>query len=453
MRINHNISAQLANVNLKRTNRRMSSTLESLSSGYKINKAADDSAGMAISNKMRTQIRALDQASRNAGDGQSVLQTVEGSLTEIENMIQRMRELSVQAANDTYIVGDRQTIQDEIDALMDEVDRIAGDTEFNGKGLLDGSCSRAVTFSENGFQELSISDGVGRGSYEIEVTQVAAAATATFTYARPSEGSVNYKLNGETITLYASDTEEEAFEKFLNVCNSMGIDVDGDASTGSLQLETKAKGSRQMIEIEDENGTLVKTQGEDAMVEATSGFSTGIVCRGDGETITLKDNSGFEMQIALSENVAVGTESQIRVYDAGSMKLQIGANESQNISIDFQAISCASLQFRELDGDNKVNVCSGLGAQNAITVFDEAVKTVSAYRSQLGAYTNRLESTVDSLDISSENVTEAMSRITDTDMAAAMTEYTQQNVLVQAATSMLAQANNRPQTVMSLLQG
>lgn len=453
MRINHNISAQLANVNLKKTNNKMSATLESLSSGYKINKAADDSVGMAISNKMRSQIRALDQASRNAGDGQSLLQTAESSLGEIESLVQRMRELSIQAANDTNTNSDRRAIQEEIDSLMDEVDRIASTTEFNGKGLLDGTSSRAVTYSENGFGTVTLSDNVEAGKYEIEVIQQAAAATGTLNYTIPAEGTTTVQINGTSIELSASDTEEMAYEKILEVCSSMGIDVEGDAYSGSLDLITRAKGSSQIVYLTDSDGNTTQNKGVDAMVNATAGFSTGVVCRGDGETVTLKDNSGFEMQISIGENVAVGTTTEITVYDAGSMKLQIGANEFQDVSIDFEAISCVSLHFRELDGDNKVNVCSEPGAQNAISACDDAIKAISAYRSKLGAYSNRLESTVASLDVSSENLTEAMSRITDTDMATAMTEYTQENVLSQAATSMLAQANNRPQTVMSLLQG
>lgn len=144
MRINHNISAQLTNVSLKKVDNKVSASLERLSTGYKINKAADDSAGMAISNKMRTQIRALDQASRNSADGDSIIQTAEGAMSEIENILQRIRELGVQAANGTLALEDRKAVQDEVDELMDEVDRIADTTQFNGKGLLDGSASRTV---------------------------------------------------------------------------------------------------------------------------------------------------------------------------------------------------------------------------------------------------------------------------------------------------------------------
>ena len=163
MRINHNVTAQLANINLKKTNKRLTSSLESLSSGYKINSAADDSAGLAISNKMRTQIRALDQASRNAEDGTSIIQTAEGALSEVAALLQRMRELSVQAANDTNTLEDRDAIQVEVDKLLDEIDRIGSTTEFNGNGLLDGSFTRVVTYDTNGLSTLFLSEEVKAG--------------------------------------------------------------------------------------------------------------------------------------------------------------------------------------------------------------------------------------------------------------------------------------------------
>ena len=157
MKVNHNITAQIANINLKKDERRVATSLERLSSGYKITKAADDSAGMAISNKMRTQIRALDQASRNAEDGQSIVQTADGALNEITAMLQRVRELSVQAANDTYTIDDRNSAQKEVDQLLDEIDRISSTTEFNGKKLLDGSSSRSFTSNVDEIRAVSTS--------------------------------------------------------------------------------------------------------------------------------------------------------------------------------------------------------------------------------------------------------------------------------------------------------
>lgn len=462
MRVNHNISAQLANVNLKKTNNKLAASLESLSSGYKINKAADDAAGIAISNKMRTQIRALDQASRNADDGQSIIQTAEGSLSEIEALLQRMRELSVQAANDTYIVDDRESIQQEIDKLSDEVDRIASTTEFNGNGLLDGSCTRVVTYSENGYSSLAISEGVKAGTYKFELTEKAEPAEGTLNFTIPTTGTSTITINEVTITVASTDTEEAVRSKVISYCDMLDIDVSGTGK--SLTLNTRACGSAQFISVKGtDDDTTTETRGTDAVIEPISAeadndddgvaFTDDVVCTSDGKNVTLEDSSGFRMQLSVEDTAKVGSEVEVVVYDTGSMILQIGANEHQNIAIDFPEVSCRTLQIRESDGTNLVNVCSQAGASKAITTFDDAIRSVSATRSQLGAYENRLMSTVSSLDISSENMTDAMSRIMDTDMATAMTNYTQESVLSQAATTMLAQANNRPQQILSLLQG
>lgn len=454
MRINHNISAQLANVNLKRADSRMSASLERLSSGYKINKAADDSAGIAITNKMRAQIRALDQASRNADDGQSIIQTAEGSLSEIEALIQRMRELAVQAASDTYTIDDREAVQVEIDKLLDEVDRIAETTEFNGNGLLDGSCARVVTFDKLGLSSLAISEDVKAGDYTVTVAALAEPATGSVTYSIP--GSV--EINGVTISIAATDTDAEACSKITEACDKMGIDVNGGA--GNLALKTRANGLSQSISVRlAGQDTATVTQGKDAELTLGDGFSANAKVTSDGNNITITDQSGFQMQIAVEGNskntdlnANVGDEVTISVYDTGSMMIQIGANEHQNMSIDFPEVSCRTLQFKEGDGDSLINVCSQKGASKAISTYDDAIRSVSSFRSRLGAYANRLEATVSSLDVTSENMTDSMSQIMDTDMAAAMTDYTQESVLSQAATAILAQANNRPQQIMSLLQ-
>lgn len=452
MRVNHNISAQLANVNLKKTNNRLSASLESLSSGYKINKAADDAAGIAISNKMRTQIRALDQASNNADDGQSIIQTAEGSLSEIEALLQRMRELSVQAANDTYIVDDRESIQKEIDELCDEVDRIASTTEFNGNGLLDGSCTRVVTYSENGYSSLALSGDVKAGTYTFELVQKAEPAVGTLNFTIPTEGTSTITINDVNITVSSTDTVDDVRSKVISYCDMLDIDVAGTGA--SLTLQTRACGSAQSISIQGtDDDTTTVSRGENAKISTVDGFTGGVVCTSDGKNVTIEDNSGFKMQLSVEDTATVGNEVHVVVYDTGSMILQIGANEHQNIAIDFPEVSCRTLQLRESDGTSLVNVCSQGGATKAITTFDDAIRSVSSTRSQLGAYENRLISTVSSLDISSENMTDAMSRIMDTDMATAMTNYTQESVLSQAATTMLAQANNRPQQILSLLQG
>ena len=442
MRINHNISAQMANVNLKRTDSRLSSSLERLSSGYKINKAADDSAGMAITNKMRAQIRALDQASRNSQDGQSIIETAEGAMGEIETILQRVRELAVQTANDTYALEDREAVQKEVDELLDEVDRIATTTEFNGTALLDGSAARTFGSSNIDIKPVYTSMSVEKGDYKLTVDQVA--EPAELTVPLPSvPGSI--ELNKTLIEFPATMNDDAVAEKLQAACDAMNIDM--ERTGGSVTFKTRATGSLEKITYSDGTGEKV-ANGKEAKITFQDGFSSTATYSSDGNLVTIRDNEGFEMQI---ETNAVG-DADLRIFDAGYMTVQIGANESQTLNMNFPEVSCLNLGLRSSDGNDKINLCTQYSSENALHSMDRAIKKVSGARSTLGSYQNRLETTTSSLDLSSQNITEAMSRISDTDMADEMTKYTQYEVLSQAATSMLAQANNRPQQIMSLLQ-
>lgn len=443
MRINHNISAQLANVNLKRSESKLAASLERLSSGYKINKAADDSAGMAITNKMRAQIRALDQASRNSQDGQSIIETAEGAMGEVESILQRIRELAVQTANDTYTLEDRNAIQKEVDQLLDEIDRISSTTEFNGTTLLDGSAARTFASDNVNIKAVSVSLDVEKGNYGLTVDTLAKPAELTLEL--PTAPASVY-LNGMELEFSADDDENAVSEKLQAACDSMNIDMEVTGTTA--KLTTRAAGSLERITYKDQMGTESISYGEKAEVTLGDGFSATATVSSNGNLITIRDNDGFEMCIEANAAGAV----TLRAFDAGYMTIQIGANEHQTMNMDFPEISCLNLGLKTSDGTDTINLCSQYGASNAIDAMDRAIKMVSSARSTLGSYQNRLESTTSSLDLSSQNITEAMSRISDTDMADEMTEYTQQDVLSQAATSMLAQANNRPQQIMSLLQ-
>lgn len=449
MRINHNISAQLANVNLKKADRRVSSSLERLTSGYKINKAADDSAGMAITNKMRAQIRALDQASRNAQDGDSIIETAEGALAEVENILQRIRELAVQAANDTYDLEDREAIQNEVDQMLEEIDRISSTTEFNGKPLLDGSTARSISTDNAGIHALSVSMAVEKGDYGVTVDTLAEPATLSVALPQPKDKAYSVRINDAPVTILPSDTEYMIQKKIVDVCDAMDIDV--TTLGGDLTMTTRAPGSGQRITYKDEFGDDYLNQGKDAVItlDTAKGFSDSASYSADGNLVTIVDNNGFEIQM----EAGVTGATTLRVFDAGYLTIQIGANEGQTLDMNFPKMTCNNLGLKTEDGTAMINFCTQFGATNALNTLDRAVKSVSDARSQLGAYQNRLEATRSSLDLSSQNITEAMSRIGDTDMADEMTQYTQQEVLSQAATSMLAQANNRPQQIMGLLQG
>ncbi len=531
MRINHNISALKANNQLLKTNKLLDASLERLSSGYRINSAADDSAGLAISEKMRTQIAGLEQASRNASDGISVIQTAEGALVEVESMLQRMRELAVQSANGIYTTDDRVAIQAEIDQLNEEITRISDTTEFNTMTLLDGNIDRKSYSSNNNVSLVSLSDTVAVGNYTVEITkdarQAVVVGNAMSAFGDPAvrkitadeAGSIN--INGEAVEIKEGDTINQAFRKIRDACDNVDINVfaidpaDMYADPGNLggqpvlnanldmagysskQLEesdalvfvTRDFGSSEKIDLYCDNEDLctllgltihgakatgidaeanLKLNGDplyDSLFENTATLSI------SGNKITVSDRNDFKMIFEVdpgtvstrfqdaeitSTTAAIqaasvlddGTDQEVTVsvLDAGPMDLQIGANEGQLMSVRIPKVNPQTL------GIDKINVGTADGAQEAIGLLDIAINQVSEIRSKLGAYQNRLEHSISNLDVTSENMTESLSRIKDVDMAQEMAEYTQKNVLSQAGTSMLAQANQRPQSILSLLQ-
>ncbi len=741
MRINHNISALNTNNILGKNDFALGRNLERLSSGFRINRAADDAAGMAISQKMKTQIAGLNQASRNASDGISVIQTAEGALIEVEEMLQRMRELSVQAANGTVTDDDRLQLQAEIEQLNGEINRISETTEFNTKKLLDGTLDRRFYSSNPSIELISMSDSVavrdykfltkgaaepakvegreitdttipenysltvngeeiviekdstledvvttinetcedlgvrayfvnkvtdeaGNESYEevsaeeakegsilvfetenkgasqkIEITveeglaeilglnqenslaegvkqAVLLTEGITGTQVPDTKESYNITINGEMITVPANATLEDILTQLNEVCGAMGIQVaytDGsedsnglggytniagseavegnqllfitdDAGTdvkidiqadeelagmlglpvegafaqgkdGSITLDTAvgkdAVGAKQAIAVTEgitqlkvpetkesyemtinsqtitipANATLediltdlnevcgkmgiqvaytdgttdsnglggyatipagsatvgsslvfvtndygtdaeisiyaekeladmlglaiagVSVKGEDSGIildtSEEGGFSNTATVSVDGDYVTVRDRDDFEMVFKVSESIG---EATVTVLDVGPMTLQIGANEGQTVEVRVPRIDTTTLNIDE------ANIGTQEGATNAIKLYDDAINKVSEARSKLGAYQNRLDHAINSLDVSAENLTEALSRIEDTDMAKEMADYTQNQVLIQAATSMLAQANERPQSILSLLQ-
>lgn len=514
MRINHNISALKANNQLGKTNSLLDKSLERLSSGYRINSAADDSAGLAISEKMRTQISGLDQASRNAADGISVIQTAEGALVEVESMLQRMRELAVQSANGTYTTEDRVAIQSEIDQLNEEITRIGKNTEFNTMPLLDGTIDRKSYSSDNNVSLVSLSDTVGVGQYNIKILEDARQAVLVGAETDLSSlvsgkitaalaGTVN--INGETVEIKEGDTMDDVFEKIRDACDNVDInafatadpaiktgsaDMGGYipkalATTDQLVFVSRNYGSSQKVEVYCDNEDLcdllgltiagAKTNGVDAQAEfsstAPSQFNETATLSVNGNKVTISDRNDFKMVFEVAPGTTgtiyddatipsstaapsvVGIDTAggdkvviVSVLDAGPMDLQIGANEGQTMSVRIPEVTPATL------GIDKINIGTADGAQDAITLLDTAINTVSAIRSKLGAYQNRLEHSISNLDTTSENMTESLSRIEDVDMAEEMANYTQKNVLAQAGTSMLAQSNQRPQSVLSLLQ-
>ncbi len=462
MRINHNISALNTKNALNKANTNMEKALERLSTGYRINKAADNAAGMAISTKMKTQIAALEQANRNSADGISVIQTAEGALNEVHSMLQRMRELSVQAANGTLTADDRATLNAEVTQLKEEIDRVSATTEFNTKALLDGSVDRKVLCSNKSVDVLYISDEVDIQDYEIIIDNPPAKTTVTAQNTIQSGVCPGGKLsiNGTSIELTAGTSPEATFDSLLNFCNTMNISL---STTGGVSLQAGSTlvmtstlyGATHDIDFTDSSPDMLtylglnsysKNMGMEAQITKVSGFSSTSTVLTDGNYVTITDQGGFMMRLDLADTIA-SSHLTISVLDAGPMQVQVGASENQTMTVRIPKTDTASLGIATL------NVKNPEAAEKAIEQADFAIAQVSAVRAKLGAYQNRLEHTINNLEESSLNTTEALSRINDTDMAGEMTEYTQKNVLVQAATSMLAQANEKPQQILSLLQG
>lgn len=466
MRVNCNISAVIANNQLGKSQDALDTAIERLSSGLKINHASDDAAGMAISKKMHAQIKALDQSSRNTSDGISVVQTAEGALGEMESMLQRARELSVQAADGTYSDDDRAAIQSEIGQICDEVDRISTDTEFNTMPLLDGTLNRKTYSDVNGVKMYSLTDAVATGNYTFSVTSAATRATNTSavfsgTVSAAEAGTVT--INGAKITISEGDTFSDVYSKIIDGCSRAGITLECQDGSGNVtspatatQMEfiNDSYGAKESLSIEFDNSSLATlfgmstsntTAGTDCAVTLGSGYSPTAVVTTYGNMISVSDVNTFNMQIDIPGDTTIAS-CTMNVTELGIMSIQAGANEGQQIDIDIPAVNTYTL------GIDNINVYTAAGASKAIDKFDEAISRVSAVRSKLGAYQNRMENTVSSLASYNENITSALSRIEDCDMATEMTAYTSQNVISQAATSVMSQANERPQSVLQLLQ-
>lgn len=366
LRVSQNISAITAQNALHRTDNKLSQSLERLSSGLKVNHAKDNPAGVAIAKRMNSQIKGLSMAGDNASDAISIVETAEGAMNEIHAMLQRMSELAIDAANGTKSDADMELLDAEVKQLKEEITRIAKDTEFNGRPLLDGG------FDLRGYS---------------------------------SDTNVAVK--------YYSDEVEMKDYTISSV--TLGQDADGNPLVTDLQL--------------------LKT-GDNA-------FPQDAQWEADGDMVTIKAANDFEVKLKITGSA---TNVNLDMTGIGAMRMQIGTEEGQVLEMRIPTMSL------ELMGIEDTTIGTQADAKEAISKIAEAITYVSSARSRLGAYQNRLESTNESLDVTHENMTGAYSRIMDVDMASEMTEFTNQQVLSQAGTSMLAQANERPQQVLQLLQ-
>ncbi|HHW35997.1 MAG TPA: flagellin [Bacillales bacterium] len=485
MRINHNIQALNAYRNLYSNQAATSKNLERLSSGLRINRAADDAAGLAISEKMRSQIRGLKQAERNSMDGISLMQTAEGAMTEVHSMLQRMRELAVQAANDTNTTSDRASIQKEIDQLLLEIDSIAGKTEFNTRKLLDGSSAVDTQYYPNSAgNDVNLKDvptvtdpSLATGKYGVKVSGAGSKPTFEKTLNQPGAGvstanviassganltgagAIGRDLQLGEYTIVVSKYEEGTSSATVEVFDPDGFSIGSLAQkvgSGATKHTVGTTDGKQLIidfseitgagtaKVQLEAKVTVSVEKYAITASGGAGAGTAITFSKDLTTVNGKIQHGG-LELTFGTNIACGTTK----FDLTNKALifQIGANTNQNVNIDVPQLSTVKL------GIDKISVLSHEDANQAMFKLDQAINQISATRSKLGATQNRLEHTINNLQVTHENLTSAESRVRDADMALEMTEFTKNNILNQSAQAMLAQANQLPQGVLQLLQG
>lgn len=381
MRINYNASAVISNKALNQSDSLLSQSLQRLSSGLKLNRAQDNPAGLAIANRMDSQIKGLGVAKNNTNDGISVISTAEGALSEMSAIVQRMNQLAVQSGTDSYTDNDRALLDQEYQQLKSELTRIAKDTEFNGMPLLDGS------FDLKGYTN------------DPKVT--------VDSYSQDVPVSKDYEVNVASLIKADKTVDVEQFK----IPGVAAGEVASSGYTGSFDEENYK--------------------------------------------VTLTGPGDFKLTLQLSYTESGGVKTldpptasplKLDITGMGAMKIQIGANEGQELAVQIPTVSLSRMGLEE----SRIN--SMESAQKAINEAKGALDYINDVRSRLGAYQNRLEHNATSVDVSNENLTAAYSRIMDVDMAEEMTEYTTQQTLVQAGVSMLAQANERPQQVLQLLQ-
>ena len=447
MVVQHNMQAANANRMLNVTTSAQSKSTEKLSSGYRINRAADDAAGLTISEKMRKQIKGLDRASTNAEDGVSAVQTAEGALTEVHSMLQRMNELATQSANGTNSNTDRKAIQDEIDQLTTEIDRVSETTKFNETYLLKGDGAEKahnVNAHDAGLDGVTLTD---KGD-EVEVTL------------KTLNAGDKISIAGKNYTIGA--TTDEAKELYKNA--KVGEKVTVGGTTYEIAAATNAdKGQISKADLDGkiDKGTTVEYGNKKVhVVDKTTGID-------DNDSSIITAAKAYELETAeIVKASSIGTDTaaktkagatpdkftltkgKVNYNDALSFNLHVGADAdmTNKITVNIDSMNSAGLGVKGIKADTEQD------ATYAIDAIADAISTVSSQRSSLGAVQNRLEHTINNLDNVVENTTSAESRIRDTDMAEEMVNYSKNNILAQAGQSMLAQANQSNQGVLSLLQ-
>ena len=450
MVVQHNMQAANANRMLNVTTSAQSKSTEKLSSGYRINRAADDAAGLTISEKMRKQIKGLDRASTNAEDGVSAVQTAEGALTEVHSMLQRMNELATQSANGTNSNTDRKAIQDEIDQLTTEIDRVSETTKFNETYLLKGDGADkahnvnahdagidGVSLTDKGdtvdvtLKELNAGDKISIAGKNYTIGALADDAKKLYDGVA-TDGTATVTVNGKAYTV--QNTDPKADKNQISK-----TELDKLVQAGAT---VEYNGKSLTVMDADANGVDKK---DSSVITAAAAYKleTAEIVKASSIGTDTKATAG-----TLTNNTFTLTKGKVNYNDALSFNLHVGADAdmTNKITVNIDSMNSAGLGVKGIKADTEQD------ATYAIDAIADAISTVSSQRSALGAVQNRLEHTINNLDNVVENTTTAESRIRDTDMAEEMVNYSKNNILAQAGQSMLAQANQSNQGVLSLLQ-
>ena len=491
MVVQHNLQAMNANRMLNITTGSQSKSAEKLSSGYRINRAADDAAGLSISEKMRKQIRGLDQASTNAEDGVSAVQTAEGALTEVHSMLQRMNELAVQASNGTNSKTDRDAIQSEIEQLTTEIDRVAETTKFNETYLLKGDANGAtkkmyLEAHDAGLKGKLTDNGDGTATFVMDALKAGDSVTIagkSYTIGGTADdvdklltdnqitdaAGKKVTVNGTEYTYYAEQAATVTAGKINKgwyakapVAPTAGKEVSGDyadlnaikalagatitAGTTSITLMTDAAGGA--ADGVDDNDSSVISKAKAYELASKELLKANQIGDTEGNA-AVKNTAGNAITLANGDGTFKISLAQTEVAEKLNFNLHVGsdADMTNKINVNIETMDSSYLGIKGLN----VSDDTGVAATYAVDAIADALQKVSDQRSSLGAVQNRLEHTIANLDNVVENTTSAESRIRDVDMAEEMVEYSKNNILAQAGQSMLAQANQATQGVLSLL--
>ena len=493
MRIQHNIMALNSHRQLGNNNSAVSKSLEKLSSGYRINRAGDDAAGLAISEKMRAQIKGLTAATDNSQDAISLVQTAEGGLQEVHSMLNRMQELATKSSNGTYTDDvDRKALQDEVSALKDEINRIADSTNFNGINLLDGSMGAGTAGGD--LSVTGTTNVAGELKTNTEFHLAAPEGYSVVIKSKNEASSASWSGNVLTISLDSSNAaqtiKQADIDKLISDAaknngapagaDKIKLTVDKDIEFGANGAGEKTIGTIVSVKAQQamaKNGdvTVIATKAgkaydgktfavtAGAAISATNNTGSAVLTLVTGQTYTaneinkLMKDIGVEMNISYTGTLSAGELEALGTFtlaggvgDAadGGIKLQIGdTNDAWNqLELAINDMHVSTLGIGDIDISNRE------GAFAAISKIKDAINSVSTSRGKLGAIQNRLEHTINNLGVTTENITAAESRIRDVDMAKEMMEFTKNSVLMQSAQAMLAQANQQPQSILQLLQ-